>query len=258
MDIKILVAAHKEYQMPKDHMYIPIQVGAEGKESIGFIRDNTGDHISQNNERYCELTAAYWAWKNLKADYYGIVHYRRHFTCTPKTARLGKDKFKLIMDKAEAEAVLKDVDLIVPGKRKYYIETLRSHYAHLPFTYEKDIQVLEEVINEISPEYNDIFQTVMNRTWAYMFNMFVMKKEYFQQYCEWMFKILSEVDKRIDTSMYTKMEKRAVSYMGEFMINIWLCKNTIKFKEVDVMFMEKQNWIVKSGKFILRKWTVKR
>lgn len=30
--IKIIVAAHKKYQMPKDYMYLPVQVGAEGKE----------------------------------------------------------------------------------------------------------------------------------------------------------------------------------------------------------------------------------
>ncbi len=31
-DIKIVVAAHKPYQMPVDKMYLPVQVGASGKE----------------------------------------------------------------------------------------------------------------------------------------------------------------------------------------------------------------------------------
>ena len=40
-DIKIIVAAHKKYQMPKDEMYVPVQVGAEGKEYIEkYIQDN--------------------------------------------------------------------------------------------------------------------------------------------------------------------------------------------------------------------------
>ena len=29
--VKIIVATHKKYEMPKDKMYLPIHVGAEGK-----------------------------------------------------------------------------------------------------------------------------------------------------------------------------------------------------------------------------------
>ena len=42
MDIKILVAAHKNYWMPADDVYMPLQVGAEGKELLGYTPDNTG------------------------------------------------------------------------------------------------------------------------------------------------------------------------------------------------------------------------
>ena len=30
-NIKIIIATHKIYQMPQDPLYIPVQVGAEGK-----------------------------------------------------------------------------------------------------------------------------------------------------------------------------------------------------------------------------------
>ena len=30
-DIKIIVAAHKPYAMPKDGIYVPVQVGSAGK-----------------------------------------------------------------------------------------------------------------------------------------------------------------------------------------------------------------------------------
>lgn len=29
--VKIIVATHKKYQMPRDEMYLPLHVGAEGK-----------------------------------------------------------------------------------------------------------------------------------------------------------------------------------------------------------------------------------
>ena len=73
-DIKIIVAAHKKYQMPKDKMYVPVQVGAEGKEKIKkYKHDNEENNISNKNPYFCELTGLYWAWKNLNADYIGLV-----------------------------------------------------------------------------------------------------------------------------------------------------------------------------------------
>ena len=72
--------------MPADDIYLPLHVGAEGKVDekgraldLGWVKDNTGDNISRLNPGYCELTGLYWGWKNLKADYIGLVHYRRHF-----------------------------------------------------------------------------------------------------------------------------------------------------------------------------------
>ena len=77
-NIKIIVATHKKYKMPNDAMYLPVQVGAEGKETLGYVRDNEGENISHKNPNYCELTGLYWAWKNLDAEYLGLAHYRRH------------------------------------------------------------------------------------------------------------------------------------------------------------------------------------
>ena len=67
-NIKVIVATHKKYQMPNDDMYIPVHVGKEGKNDIGFIGDNTGNNISIKNPYFCELTGVYWAWKNLDCD----------------------------------------------------------------------------------------------------------------------------------------------------------------------------------------------
>ena len=80
--VKIIVAAHKPYEMPTDSMYIPVHVGAFGKENIGYQRDDEGENISGLNPYFCELTGLYWAWKNLDADYIGLIHYRRYFTAS--------------------------------------------------------------------------------------------------------------------------------------------------------------------------------
>lgn len=250
MDIKILVATHKKYWMPDDEVYLPIHVGKEGKQDLGYVGDDTGDNISLKNPNYCELTAIYWAWKNLKADYVGLVHYRRYFT--NHNFRDCEKKKQDILTKQDFESILKDVDIIVPDKRKYYIETIRSHYNHS--YYEKDLNETEKIVKEFYPEYEKAFTKVMKRTWAHMFNMFVMRRDYFDEYCKWLFAILFELEKRIDISNYTTMEARVFGFISELLLDVWLETRQIKYKEVNVSFMEKQNWIKKGSLFLKRKF----
>ena len=70
---------HKKFDVPNDPMYVPLQVGAEGKEPLGYVRDNTGENISALNCYYSELTGVYWIWKNdTESDIVGVCHYRRY------------------------------------------------------------------------------------------------------------------------------------------------------------------------------------
>ena len=62
----IYAVGHKQFAMPvKDSVYIPLMVGKQqGEFSNGWISEHTGDHISDKNVRYNELTGLYWIWKN--------------------------------------------------------------------------------------------------------------------------------------------------------------------------------------------------
>ena len=118
--IKMIVATHKEYQMPKDEIYIPVQVGAEGKTKIdNYQSDNEGENISIKNPFFCELTGLYWAWKNLDVDYIGLVHYRRYFTSKNNVPKDENEKFKIVSNREEIEEILKTTDVVLPKKRNY-------------------------------------------------------------------------------------------------------------------------------------------
>ena len=117
MEINILIATHKKYKMPKYKSYLPIHVGKEGKEKIGFKGDNTGKNISEKNPYFCELTGLYWAWKNLKSDYIGLAHYRRHFKGKTKS----KDRFECVLSDSEIKELLKENDIILPWKLSYLV-----------------------------------------------------------------------------------------------------------------------------------------
>lgn len=252
MDIKILVAAHKKYWMPNDDVYLPIHVGREGKTDLGYIGDNTGDNISAKNANYCELTGLYWAWKNLKNDYIGLCHYRRYFARENIHTDNIEKKKTAILHRKDYEKLLQEYDVILPVKRNYYVETVRSQYEHAHN--KRDIDETKRIVLELYPEYSEAFAKVMGRTKLHILNMFVMKKALFDEYCSWLFSILFELEKRIVITNYNQYEARVFGFISERLFNVWLEKQQLKIKEMPVVNLEKVNWVRKIYKFLKRKF----
>ena len=251
-NIKIIIATHKKYQMPKEKMYLPLHVGAEGKEDIGFQKDNTGKNISKKNPYFCELTGLYWAWKNLDANYIGLVHYRRYFASKKKN----KNKFESILTEKELQKYLSDYDIIVPKKRKYWIETIYNHYKHT-----MHIETLDETIKIISkkyPEYLNSVNKVMKKRSMHAFNMFIMKKEYLDEYCNWLFDILFELEKKMKNNNYDTFHARFYGRVSERLLDVWLDYKGYKYKEVPFIYMEKINWWKKGTSFLKAKFFKKK
>lgn len=233
--------------MPSDDIYLPMHVGKAGKPDFGFVGDDTGDNISLKNPNYCELTGLYWAWKNLNADYIGLVHYRRHFSVKRK-----KDKRKSVLTHEQLELLLQENDVILPRKRKYYIETVYSHYSH---TFDgKQLDDTREILKSKYPIYLNSFDHLMRSRQAHIFNMFIMKKELADQYCEWLFDILSELEKRIDTTNMSVFDARLFGRISERLLNVWIMTNHIPYKEIGYVHMEPVNWGKKIGGFLKAKF----
>ncbi|MGN0000901.1 MAG: DUF4422 domain-containing protein [Marinilabiliaceae bacterium] len=250
MDIKIIVATHKDTLYPSDGCYLPLHVGCEGKPSLGLQGDNTGDNISTKNRSFCELTGIYWAWKNLDAEYVGMSHYRRYFTKGFRFTNRGR--WNAILKKEDYEKLLKKSDLILPQKRHYVVETNRSHYdhAHDP----NELQQCEKVIAELIPDALDAFHKVMNRRSSHMFNLFIMKRELFDDYCNFIFTILFELEKRIDTTNYDAYAIRVYGFVSELLMDVWVEYRHLNYKEQNVSFLGQRNWIRKIIEFLKRKY----
>ena len=242
--------------MPEDDIYTPIHVGRKGKKDIGYIGDDTADNISDRNDGYCELTGFYWIWKNVKADYLGLVHYRRYFTHKGLFCRSIDKKRRDILSRKDWESLLKYTDIVVADKRKYRIETNEEHYLHAHPREQFD--VCKAIIQEQCPEYMNGWNVMMNRTWAHMFNMFVMKKELYHAYCEWLFPILSQVETRIDTSEMTPYEARFMGRISELLLDVWLEYNQLKYKELPWVQLGKENWPKKIRYFLAAKFKNKK
>lgn len=252
MQIKIIVATHKKYNMPPDEMYFPVQVGADNKEDIGYTPDNTGDNISLKNPNFCELTGLYWAWKNLDCEYLGLSHYRRHF----KGKKNSNNRLDAVLTKADAENILATTDIILPSKRKYYIENLYSHYAHT--MYIEPLEKAGEIIGEFYPKYLAEFQKLKKRTSAHMFNMYIMKKDISDAYCEWLFDILFKLEEQLRSADYDTFHARFYGRVSELLLDVYINTNKLNYKEVPAMHLEKVNWWKKGTSFLKAKFLGKK
>lgn len=247
---KIIVATHKKYTMPDSDTYLPIHVGAEGKDDLGYTKDCSGDNISIKNPNFCELTGLYWAWKNLDCDVIGLVHYRRYFG--GKLKFKVNDKTKYIISENEIKNKLSKVDFILPKKRNYLIETLYSHYSHT--MYVEPLDMTGEIIKEKYPEYLKEFEKLKKRRSAHMFNMFICKKTLLNKYCEWLFPILFELESRVDSSKYSSFHARFYGRISELLFDVWLNTNKLTYVETKLVNIEKVNWWKKGMGFLRAKF----
>lgn len=256
-DIKIIVATHKKYQMPVDEMYLPIHVGSEGKDDLGYKKDNTGKNISTKNPYFCELTGLYWAWKNLKNDYIGLVHYRRYFIFNyNKKLKTESEKFSNVLTSIEADKLLSSTDIILPKQRNYYIENLYDHYKHTMFV--EPLDITGEIIKEKYPEYYSEFMELHKRKTAHMFNMFIMKKTILDKYCSWLFDILFELEKRVDNSKYDQFHARFYGRISELLLDVYIRTNKLSYSEIKVIDMQNINWWRKGFCFLKAKYLGKK
>lgn len=238
MNKTVYVVTHKDYRMPDSNLYSAIAVGPnKNKLSISSVRDDSGDNISSKNNQYSELTALYWIWKNDKSDVTGIVHYRRYLSNKPK---LGYDS---ILNETEIDVILKDYQIIV-AKPRFYLEGVAKHYINCHKTQhdncKKQLSILESVINEMQPDYLPAYRDVMKSSSAHMFNMFITSRDILSNYCNWLFPILFETEKRIDIEGVSY--ERLMGSLSEFLLDVWIKTNNIQYKEVGLFQTEMDFW----------------
>lgn len=236
----LLVASHKPYSFPADEAYLPVQAGAAAHDAIGIQPDNSGENISDRNPLYCELTVLYWAWKNLSADALGLMHYRRY---------LGKGK--TIAGGEEIRRLLEKFPVILPRKRRYWIETGESQYVHAHG--QESLDALRRMMKRYQGEYLPAFEESLRKTSGHRFNMFIMKRELCDAYCQWLFDLLFHLEQEEPQIIFP----RIFGFLSERMLDAWLTVNQIPYAELPVIHTESQNWPRKILLFLKRKFAAK-
>lgn len=172
-----------------------IQAGAAlANQIVSDITDNTGDSISTKNPYYNELTGLYWVWKNTEHPFTGICHYRRRFESDIALMPLLNEK---------ADLILPMPFIVYPSMAKYYQNWGESSYYGM----------MLNVINDLFPDY---YSTALSCTGGCCFipnNICITKKEILHDYCEFLFTVIDEVEKRME------------NYSGKKQTRCWLSEH---------------------------------
>lgn len=235
---KIIVCAHKQDFFISDDLYMPIQVGKSiSNVDLGIQGDNSGDNISKKNREYCELTAHYWAWKNLKGiDKIGLAHYRRYLDFSNNSSVLlnAKPRSEVNSPNTDFNKLLDKYDIVL-SNYDYHAASNKIHYCYNHIL--EDYQILRESLTELFPEYLPSFDHIMIRTnKASVGNMFFTKWVVFDAYSEWLFTLLFEVEKRVKLSPYD-YQRRVFGFMAERLIDVYCHYNKLKVKRCPILYV---------------------
>lgn len=217
-NIQIFIASHKKFINRTVGPYIPLYVGKSNKNDLEYLGDDTGDNISSKNPNYCELTGLYWIWKNVDAEYVGLCHYRRYFV----------SKIGFYLKKNRILKSLNGSDIILPNKYKTK-DNIKQNYKKAHNL--NDLELARAIIEKKYPDYLKSFDKVMDSNTGYYHNMFICKKELMNEYCEWIFTILFELEDMIDISNYDSYQQRVFGFLSERLMNVWLDHKNLNIKE---------------------------
>lgn len=228
------VVTHKDAKLDAlPEGYRIIHAGhALAKENFGDIADDTGDNISTLNLYLNEITALYWIWKNTRHGMIAFVHYRRFFTLDGKNILTGDD----------AKEILRDYDILVNECQFGYIP-LRNWKIMISTR-----KLAEHVINTIrkyialrQPDYLDAYDRVNNGFGTFCYEIFVARQKIFDAYCEWLFSFIIDATEEIlaTTDIASSDDPRtyrAVSFVAEHLLGVWIIKNRLKIKPLPIIF----------------------
>ena len=242
-DIKIFVS-HRidlDSETIDNPLYIPVRCGAvyDERQGVTMLGDDTGDNISEKRNSFCELTVQYWAWKNIDADYYGMCQYRRYLSFSedeyPMDASYVHERYitkdvisrhKLLESVMRTEIEKYDVLFAVPTDILRTVGAPESNYdlykiRPQDFDGTKPVDLLISIIKEKYPEYAPDVENYFSASSSTFYNCYVMKKEIFHDYNQWLFDILFEFEKQLDVSNYNIHRLRAPAFMSEPLFGIY-------------------------------------
>ena len=196
-----------------------IQAGAALVESrIADLTDDTGINISEKNRMYCEMTAAYWVWKNTDHEWVGIEHYRRHLLIDPGMLDEG-------------------IDAILPLP---YICYPNEATQFQRFVSEDVFNALLQALKAVHPDEYERYRDILYSPYQYTYNLLCARREVFNEYCEWLFGITEYMEEHMGSEVPELLNTRAFSYISEVLTNLFFMSRSDRLR---ILHTEKEIYV---------------
>ena len=145
--------------------------------------------------------------KNLPKDYdlakyVGFCHYRKYF-----------DFFDNIPD---LDSLFNEYDAVMadPTVFKTNVKNQYAKYHNI-----EDLEIVEDIIKNDFSEYYESLENVLNRDYLYCLNMFIMKKEDFNNYIKFIDSVLQKYIERVGVDIKKRIEDNKEKYLKDFSPN---------------------------------------
>ena len=210
----------KPVTKPIPYTYLKeIQAGAAlTEQKLCDCTDNTGDNISDRNRDFSECSAIYWIWKNgEKKKYTGVCHYHRYLNISTEELQHQMDKGTTLINTVPG--------LIYPSIKHLFISR---------FLYEFDWLLMMETIKKQYSMYYETAKKFEKGHFYHANNIFIMKTEWFDIMCEFLFGVLLEIDNHYSNRRFERQDRYA-GYLFEVLYSIFVMHHA---KEMQIAYAD--------------------
>ena len=132
------------------------------------------------------------------------------------------------------ECIFEEFDIILPVAINFPM-SVEKHYnvCHR----KEDFDLMKKVVCELYPDYRASLDKVCNRKYCYCYNMFIMPKEGFCSYMEWLFSILFELEKKIKIPYNDSYQRRVFGFLAERLLNVYVEYQSLKVKQLPIIYL---------------------
>ena len=231
--IRFYITCHKPCATVENEVVRPVSQQALAAQ---LARGDAQDaFVAAHADSFCELVTQYWAWKYDDAEVVGFGHYRRYFEfndsvksnayCMVKRDYLDGAAVRELglSDEARIRAEAEKYDVITPVPFNYYVKSVYWQYKSSGTLHIEDLDTVLEIIREEFPQYLKAAKKYLLGHYMYACNMFVMKRELFLEYSEWLFSILRKFYERRDMVAlgYSNEAMRTPGHLGERLFGVF-------------------------------------
>ncbi len=200
--------------------------------------------LPMDEKFYSEFWHYKWVYENLPLkDYVGFCHYRKYFS---------------FMDNVpDIDELFKTIDVITARRLVFGTDMFGNYSACHNI---EDLNICRTIISEHFQDYLSAFDNAMKSQVFIPCNMFIMKKDDFIKYCDFVFGVLNkyveivgtDIKKRIEDNkdkycegkVYPGTEEsyqyRIGGYLGERLTNVFMFKNFVNSASYEMVTTEKK------------------